>query len=113
MVCPSFASVKNPPILYSPFPLAPSPLFPPFPTAHNPSVLIAPLFGWVVVLNKSRLANQMASQMAQMNPGAAGTGMFQPGQDPDKMFRSEAENLEVVEHEYILEGVEDRVLALL
>lgn len=55
----------------------------------------------------------MASQMAQMNPGAAGTGMFQPGQDPDKMFLSEAENLEVVEHEYILEGVENRVLALL
>lgn len=45
-----------------------------------------------------------------MNPGAA-AGMFQPGQDPDKMFQSEAENLEVVEHEYILRGVEDRLLA--
>ena len=52
----------------------------------------------------------MASQMSQMNPGAAGTGMFQPGQDPDKMFLSEAENLEVMEHEYILKGVEDRLL---
>ena len=59
-------------------------------------------------------ANQMASsQMAQMNPGAAGTGMFQPGQDPDKMFQSEVENLEVQEHEYILKGVEDRLLATL
>ena len=37
--------------------------------------------------------------------------MFQPGQDPDKIFQSEAENLEVVEHEYILEGVEERLLA--
>ncbi|KAF6220163.1 hypothetical protein HO133_003294 [Letharia lupina] len=55
-------------------------------------------------------ANQMAQQMSQMNPGA-GAGMFQPGQDADKMFRSEAENLEVVEHEYILKGVEDRLLA--
>lgn len=53
----------------------------------------------------------MASQMSQMNPGAGGTGMFQPGQDPDKMFLSEAENLEVMEHEYILKGVEERLLA--
>ena len=47
-----------------------------------------------------------------MNP-SAGAGMFQPGQDPDKMFQSEAENLEVIEHEYILEGIEDRLLASL
>lgn len=39
-------------------------------------------------------------------------GMFQPGQDPDKLFKSEAENLEVVEHEYTLKGVEERVLGL-
>lgn len=51
----------------------------------------------------------MAQQMSQMNPGA-GEGMFQPGQDPDKLFQSEAENLEVLEHEFILKGVEDRVL---
>ena len=55
-------------------------------------------------------ANQMAQQVAQMNPGA-NTQMFQPGQDPDKSFQSEAENLEVIEHEYILDGVEDRLLA--
>ena len=54
----------------------------------------------------------MAQQMSQMNPGAA-TNMFQPGQDPDKAFLSEAENLKVVEHEYILEGVEERLLASL
>lgn len=56
-------------------------------------------------------ANQMAQQMAQMNPGAAAGSLFQPGQDPDKTFRNEAENLEVVEHEYILKGVEDRLLS--
>lgn len=56
-------------------------------------------------------ASQMAQQMSQMNPQASGAGMFQPGQDPDKMFQSEAENLEVVEHWYILEGIEDRILA--
>lgn len=52
----------------------------------------------------------MAQQMSQMNPGAGAT-MFQPGQDPDKMFQNEVENLEVVEHEYILKGVEDRLIA--
>lgn len=52
----------------------------------------------------------MAQQMSQMNPGA-GMNMFQPGQDPDKVFQSEAENLEVLEHEYILKGVEERLLS--
>lgn len=49
----------------------------------------------------------MAQQISQMNPSP---GMFQPGQDPDKLFLSEAENLEVVEHVYILQGIEDRLL---
>ena len=56
-------------------------------------------------------ANQMAQQMSQMHPGAAGAGIFQPGQDPDKVFLSEAENLEVVEHWCILDNVESRLLA--
>ena len=30
--------------------------------------------------------------------------------DPDKLFNNEAENLEVIEHYYILDGVEDRLL---
>lgn len=72
------------------------------------------LFGlqsvFIFILGNDNAANQMAQQMSQMNPGA-GAGMFQPGQDPDKMFQSEAENLEVLEHEYILKGVEDRLLA--
>ena len=50
----------------------------------------------------------MAQQMAQMNPTA---GMMGPGNDPDKMFLSEAENLEVIEHDYILDGIEERLLA--
>ena len=55
-------------------------------------------------------ASQMAQQMAQMNPSAGLTG---PGADPDKMFLAEAENLEVIEHEYVLDGIEDRLLASL
>ena len=47
--------------------------------------------------------------MAGMNP-AASVNPFQPGQDPDKLYLSEAENLEVVEHFCILDGVEERVL---
>ncbi|KAL8795580.1 MAG: hypothetical protein Q9195_002001 [Heterodermia aff. obscurata] len=73
------------------------------------------LFGlqsvFIFILGNENAASQMASQMSQMNPGAAGTGMFQPGQDPDKMFLNEAENLEVMEHQYILKGVEERLLA--
>ncbi|MCJ1278556.1 ER membrane complex subunit 3 [Puttea exsequens] len=72
------------------------------------------LFGlqsvFIFILGNDNAASQMAQQMQQMNPGASGQ-MFQPGQDPDKMFQNEAENLEVVEHEYILKGVEDRLLA--
>lgn len=34
-------------------------------------------------------------------------------EDPDKLFQAEAENLEVAEHRYILDGVEDRLLASL
>ena len=52
-------------------------------------------------------ANQMTQQMAQMNPAQ---GMMGPEQDPDKLFLSETENLEVIEHRWILDGVEDRLL---
>lgn len=34
-----------------------------------------------------------------------------PEQDPDKLFLAEAENLEVLEHCWILEGIEDRLVA--
>jgi hypothetical protein len=54
-------------------------------------------------------ANQMSQQMAQMNP-AANANPFGPGQDPDKTFLAEAENLEVTEHYSILDGVEERLL---
>jgi len=60
------------------------------------------------ILGSDNSANQMAQQMAQMNPTA---GMMGPGNDPDKMFLSEAENLEVIEHDYVLEGIEERLLA--
>jgi hypothetical protein len=57
----------------------------------------------------STAASQMSQQMAQMNP-AANANPFGPGQDPDKVFLAEAENLEVVEHYGILEGIEERLL---
>jgi hypothetical protein len=52
-------------------------------------------------------ANQMSQQMS--NP-AAGANPFQPGSDPDKMFKSEAENLEVMEYFSVLDGIEERML---
>lgn len=48
--------------------------------------------------------------MPQMNPQA---GMAQnpfAGQDPDKLFQGEIENLELVQHEWILEGIEERIV---
>lgn len=45
--------------------------------------------------------------MAMANPGA---GMMGPEQDPDKLFLSEAENLEVLDHQWILHGIEDRLV---
>jgi len=61
------------------------------------------------ILGSDNSANQMSQQMAQMNPTAAMGG----NNDPDKLFLSEAENLEVIEHDYILNGIEDRLLASL
>ena len=49
--------------------------------------------------------------MAMANPGTG--GMMGPEQDPDKLFLSEAENLEVLEHRWILEGIEDRLVSKL
>lgn len=50
--------------------------------------------------------------MGQMGPGA-GANMFAPGTDPDKNFQAEAENIEVLAHRCILEGVEGRLLGSL
>lgn len=42
-----------------------------------------------------------------------GSNPMGPEQDPDKLFANEAENLEVIEHVCILEGIEARLLAKL
>lgn len=77
---------------------------------HHPSPIYLCIIQSALML-LSPAANQMAQQMSQMNPSAAGAGLFQPGADADKMFLSEAENLEVLEHWCILDGVENRLLA--
>ncbi|RMY79232.1 hypothetical protein D0863_00212 [Hortaea werneckii] len=59
------------------------------------------------ILGSNNAASQMAQQMQQQQMGANPMG---GAEDPNKIFLSEAENLEVVEHRYILEGVEDRLL---
>lgn len=45
-----------------------------------------------------------------MNPTAGLQQNPLGAQDPDKQFQAEAENLEVVQHEWILEGIEDRLV---
>jgi len=62
------------------------------------------------ILGSNNAASQMAQQMQQQQMGANPMG---GAEDPNKIFLSEAENLEVVEHRYILEGVEDRLLGSL
>ncbi|OTB19608.1 hypothetical protein K445DRAFT_146835 [Daldinia sp. EC12] len=60
------------------------------------------------LLGNENAANQMAQQMSGMGPQNA--QMFGPGVDPDKQFKTEAENLAVVEHYSVLDGVEGRLL---
>ncbi|KAI1269135.1 transmembrane protein [Xylariaceae sp. FL1019] len=61
------------------------------------------------ILGSENAANQMAQQMGAMGP-QANPQMFGPGQDADKNFKTEAENLAVVEHYSVLDDVEDRLL---
>ncbi|CAJ2513481.1 Uu.00g016000.m01.CDS01 [Anthostomella pinea] len=61
------------------------------------------------LLGSDNAASQMAQQMGGMGP-QAGAQMFGPGVDPDKQFKIETENLAVVEHYSVLDGVEDRLL---
>jgi hypothetical protein len=50
----------------------------------------------------------MAQQMNQMGPQTG--NMFAPGADPNKQFLAEAENLAVIEHHSVLDGIEQRLL---
>jgi hypothetical protein len=54
-------------------------------------------------LAASQIAQQMQAQQMPVGPMA-------PGQDPSKMFKAEAENLAVIEHYSVLDGVEERLL---
>lgn len=49
----------------------------------------------------------MAQQMAQMNPTM---GLMGADQNPYKMFKAEAENIEVMESYSVLAGIEDRLI---
>ncbi|KAK0703612.1 integral membrane protein DUF106-domain-containing protein [Lasiosphaeria miniovina] len=60
------------------------------------------------LLGSDNAASQMAQQMGGMAPNAG--QMFGPGVDPDKQFLAEAENLAVIEHYSVLDGVEQRLL---
>ncbi|CAK7202717.1 hypothetical protein SEUCBS139899_005444 [Sporothrix eucalyptigena] len=61
------------------------------------------------LLGNENAASQMAQQMGQMGPAMPQMGG--PGQDPDKQFLAEVENLAVVEHYSVLDNVEERLLA--
>jgi len=54
-------------------------------------------------------SNAMMPQMG-MNPAAGAQANPLAAQDPDKLFQAEAENLELVRHDWILGGIEDRLV---
>jgi ER membrane protein complex subunit 3 len=70
------------------------------------------LFGLQPVYNFILGSNNAASQVAQqMQMQQAGANPMAGAEDPDKIFGAVVEDAEVVEHWYVLEGVEDRLLA--
>ncbi len=71
---------------------------PPCPRSHRRGALLTELAA----------ASQMAQQLGQMGPQSP--QMFGPGVDPDKQFLAEAENLAVIEHYSVLDGIEERLL---
>ncbi|KAF3928074.1 hypothetical protein AA313_de0202659 [Arthrobotrys entomopaga] len=72
------------------------------------------IMGWINAFFSGFVitADQTMAQMQQMNPQQNTQQLFGPGQDPAKLYLAEAENLEVmVQHEFVLDGIEDRILA--
>ncbi|EGE01054.1 DUF850 domain-containing protein [Trichophyton equinum CBS 127.97] len=63
------------------------------------------VFGFI--LGSDNSAGQVMQQVGVTNPAV---NPFQPGQDPEKIFQGEAENIEVMEHYCILDGIEERIL---
>ncbi|KAK5132752.1 hypothetical protein LTR08_008637 [Meristemomyces frigidus] len=62
------------------------------------------------ILGSNNAASQVAQQMQQQQQGA---NPMAGAEDADKLFANEGENLEVVEHWFVLDGVEERLLARL
>lgn len=69
--------------------------------AHNPFTCRTLL----TISTAAQVAQQMQAQQT------ANPMMGAPGQDPDKQFKAEAENLAVIEHYSVLDDVEERLLA--
>ena len=71
------------------------------------------LFGlqsiYALLLGEENAAGSVNDMNAMNNPSAMQA--FAPGQDPSKMFAAETENLEVATHDWICDGIEDRILA--
>lgn len=59
------------------------------------------------ILGSNNAANQMAQQMQQAQMGA---NPFGGTEDPDKIFKNECENLEVIDHWCVLDDVEERLM---
>ncbi len=58
---------------------------------------------FALILGEDNAASEQMGQQQNM-------GGFQPGVDVDKIFQAEGENLNIVQHVYVLDGIENRVL---
>ncbi|SMR42902.1 unnamed protein product [Zymoseptoria tritici ST99CH_1E4] len=67
---------------------------------------LQPVYNFILGSNNAavQVTQQMAQQQMVTNPMGG-------QEDPEKPFKAEIENLEVLEHRYILEGIEDRLIA--
>jgi hypothetical protein len=69
---------------------------------------LSPLYS--LILGGQNLAGGVQTPGAAGAPQAGVSPLAQPGADAQRIFNSEAENLALVKHDYILDGIEKRVI---
>lgn len=70
---------------------------------------LAPVYNFILGGSNSATNVMMGQQMMGMGPQPGQVGLG-PQDDPDKVFKAEAENIEVINHKWVGKGVEERVL---
>jgi hypothetical protein len=69
---------------------------------------LSPLYS--LILGGENSAGGVQAAGATGAPQAGVSPLGQPGADAQRIFNSEAENLALVKHDYILDGIEKRII---